>query len=67
MSNIGENIRFQREDKNLSLQDLALKVRCGVQTIQDYENGNRIPDTQTILKISTALDVPTSGLVEERV
>jgi len=66
MSNIGENIRFQREDKNLSLQDLALKIRCGVQTIQDYESGARIPDTQTILKISTALDTSTSGLIEER-
>ena len=66
MSTIGENIRFQREDKNLSLQDLALKIRCGVQTIQDYENGARIPDTQTILKISTALDTPTSGLIEGR-
>ncbi|GMB08990.1 helix-turn-helix domain-containing protein [Thermolongibacillus altinsuensis] len=64
MSTIGENIRMYREQRKMSQQDLALKVRVGVATIQKYEAGEQIPDTSTILKICTALDVPASELLE---
>jgi transcriptional regulator with XRE-family HTH domain len=65
ISTIGENIRMYREQRKMSQQDLALKVRVGVATIQKYESGEQIPDTSTILKICTALDVPASELLEK--
>lgn len=64
MSTIGENIRTYREQRNMSQQELAMKVRVGVATIQKYESGEQIPDTPTILKLCTALDVPASELLE---
>lgn len=65
MSNVGKNIKACRERANMSQQELALKVRVGTATIAKYEGGDKIPDTQTILKISTALDIPASELLEQ--
>ncbi|GLB59635.1 helix-turn-helix domain-containing protein [Cytobacillus sp. NCCP-133] len=65
MSNIGNNIKMCRERANMTQQQLALKVRVGTGTIAKYENGDQIPDTQTVLKISTALDIPASELLEQ--
>lgn len=65
MSNIGHNIKACRERANMTQQQLALKVRVGTGTIAKYENGDQIPDTQTVLKISTALDIPASELLEQ--
>ncbi|MCY8231593.1 helix-turn-helix domain-containing protein [Priestia endophytica] len=62
MNTIGQNIRFQREQKGMSQEELALKIRVGTSTIQKYESGQSLPDTQTILKISTALDIPAAEL-----
>lgn len=65
MSNIGHNIKACRERANMTQQQLALKVRVGTGTIAKYENGDQIPDTQTVLRISTALDIPASELLEQ--
>ncbi|MBA2871525.1 transcriptional regulator with XRE-family HTH domain [Anoxybacillus calidus] len=67
MNTIGQNIKKYREQRKMSQQELALKVRVGTATIQKYESGEQIPDTQTILKLSTALDVPASELMEQEV
>lgn len=65
MSTIGENIKMYREQRKMSQEELALRVRVGTATIQKYESGEQIPDTQTILKLSTVLDVPASELLEK--
>lgn len=65
MSNVGINIRNYREIKNLTIEELALKIRVGTKTLESYENKEKIPNLQTILKISTALDVPVSELLDE--
>jgi transcriptional regulator with XRE-family HTH domain len=67
MNTIGQNIKKYREQRKMNQQELALKVRVGTATIQKYESGEQIPDTQTILKLSTALDVPASELMEQEV
>ncbi|MCM3619024.1 helix-turn-helix transcriptional regulator [Sutcliffiella horikoshii] len=64
MREIGENIRFYRERAKLTAAELALKIRVGTGTIEKYESGIHKPDMQTILKISTVLDVPASELLE---
>lgn len=65
MKTIGQNIKLFRERKNLSQQELAEKIRVGTQTVEKYESGEKKPDTQTILKISTVLDVPVSEFLKQ--
>ncbi|MCM3600563.1 helix-turn-helix domain-containing protein [Robertmurraya korlensis] len=65
MTAIGQNIKRFREELEMSQQDLAIKIRVGTATIDKYESGLQTPDTQTILKISTVLDIPVSELMQE--
>ncbi|GEN54251.1 MULTISPECIES: helix-turn-helix domain-containing protein [Halobacillus] len=60
----GNNIRKYRELKNFSKEDLAMKARIGVHTLESYETDERTPELDTILKISTVLDIPASELLE---
>ncbi|MFS0780362.1 helix-turn-helix domain-containing protein [Bacillus sp. 1P06AnD] len=66
MSEVGRKIQKLREEKEMSIQELALKVRVGKKTIEDYEKGILIPNVQTLMKISTALDVPATELADSR-
>jgi transcriptional regulator with XRE-family HTH domain len=65
MTVIGNNMRRFREERHMSQQELAVKIRVGTAKIEKYESGIRIPDSQTILKISTVLDIPVSELIQE--
>lgn len=65
MTAIGQNIKRFREELEMSQQELAIKIRVGTATIDKYESGVQTPDTQTILKISTVLDIPVSELMQE--
>jgi transcriptional regulator with XRE-family HTH domain len=65
MSHFGEHLKHYRELKNMSQEELAFKARLGRQTIEKYESGVKVPDTQTILKLSTVLDVPATELVDK--
>jgi transcriptional regulator with XRE-family HTH domain len=65
MTAIGQNIKRCREELGMSQQELAIKIRVGTATIDKYESGIQTPDTQTILKISTVLDIPVSELMQE--
>jgi transcriptional regulator with XRE-family HTH domain len=65
MASFAQNLKFYREQKNLSQEELALKARLGAKIIEKYENGEQIPTTQTILKLSTVLDVPASVLTTD--
>ncbi|PLR92673.1 XRE family transcriptional regulator [Bacillus sp. T33-2] len=65
MSAIGQNIKLCRERLNLTQEELAFKMRVGPNTIEKYESGQKVPNTQTILKFSTVLDVPASELMEQ--
>ncbi|WP_078414162.1 helix-turn-helix domain-containing protein [Priestia abyssalis] len=62
MERIGQNIKMYRELKKMTQTELALKARLGVSTITKFENGEKNPDRQTLLKISTVLDVPITEL-----
>ncbi len=65
MTAIGHNMKRFREELEMSQQELAMKIRVGSATIDKYESGIQTPDTQTILKISTVLDIPVSELMQE--
>lgn len=47
----------------MTKEDLAQKIRVGIHTIEKYESGEQIPSTQTLLKLSTVLDIPASELL----
>ncbi|WP_066067947.1 helix-turn-helix domain-containing protein [Neobacillus soli] len=64
MNTIGQTIKTAREMLNMSQKELAQKVRVGTQTIEKYESGESLPSTQTILKLSTVLDISASELIE---
>ncbi|WP_226580152.1 helix-turn-helix domain-containing protein [Halobacillus litoralis] len=61
---VGGNIRKYREMKNFTKEELALKARMGINTLESYESNERTPELDTILKISTVLDIPASELME---
>lgn len=63
MKSIGQTIKSCREMRNMTLEELAQKVRVGISTIEKYENGEQIPSNQTIMKLSTVLDIPASELL----
>ncbi len=59
-----EQLRFLREEKNWSLEELSKKVQVGVEKLAQYENGDLTPSVQTVLKLSTVLEVPASNLMD---
>lgn len=63
MNEFGEKIKACREKRKMSKQELALKMRVGQRKIEEYESGQHIPSTQTILKLSTVLDIPATELL----
>ena len=55
---IGENIKFYRKQRNMTLKELGCKVGITESTMQKYETGQikRI-DIEAVQKISSALDI----------
>lgn len=66
MASIGENIKLYRERVNMSQEDLALKIRVGASKIASYESGEQVPTKETLMKISTVLDIPATELLQPR-
>ncbi|MGG0716056.1 helix-turn-helix transcriptional regulator [Robertmurraya massiliosenegalensis] len=64
MGSIGDNIKLYRERANMSQEELAVKIRVGTTRIEKYETGQHIPTRETLLKISTVLDVPAAELLQ---
>lgn len=64
MQSLGENIKLSRQNRNMSQEELAKKICVGTETIRRYEADLQTPDNQTILNISTVLDIPASELLE---
>ncbi|ANU25854.1 helix-turn-helix domain-containing protein [Planococcus versutus] len=63
-NNLHAQLKLLREERNLSLDELALKTRIGVGKLQAFETGEEVPSNQTILILSNALEVPASNLVD---
>ncbi|WP_422122827.1 helix-turn-helix domain-containing protein [Planococcus sp. X10-3] len=61
---LNAQLKFLREERNLTLDDLALKTRIGVGRLHSYETGEEIPSVQTIMRLSNALEVPASNLLD---
>ncbi len=64
MNSIGENIKTCRENRHLTREELARKMRMGPRKIEEYESGKQIPSNETLLRLSTILDIPASVLID---
>ncbi|MGB6408750.1 MAG: helix-turn-helix domain-containing protein, partial [Planococcus donghaensis] len=47
-------LKALREERNLSLDELALKTRIGIARLQAFESGEEVPSTQNIMILSNA-------------
>lgn len=59
-----EQMKTLRSEKNLSIEELSLRTQISIEKLTAYENGEQIPSTQTILILSTVLEVPVSNLID---
>lgn len=62
--NIGEQIRNYRKKAGISQKELGERLGVSQQHIAQYENGKRIPKTETLCKIADALRVGIGDLIE---
>lgn len=63
--NIGEYIKYLRQNKNLSLNQLALYSNVSNAHISRIENGKRKPSPDILKKLSAHLDVSYEDLLEK--
>ncbi|WP_430312726.1 helix-turn-helix domain-containing protein [Rummeliibacillus pycnus] len=62
--NLHIQLSLLRKERILTLDELALKTRIGIEKLARYESGEEIPSEQTLLKLSNALEVPVSNLLD---
>lgn len=61
---LGELLKLLREERNWSVEDVALKMQLGPEKIKAYENGEATPSIQTLMKLSNVLEVPATNLTD---
>lgn len=64
---LNENIKAIRKSKGLSQEELAIKLNVVRQTVSKWERGLSVPDSDMLIYISEALEVPVSTLLGETV
>ncbi len=64
---INENIKATRKSRGLSQQELAVKLNVVRQTVSKWERGLSVPDSDMLIAISEALEIPVSTLLGENV
>ncbi len=64
---LNENIKNLRKEKGMSQEELALKLNVVRQTVSKWEQNLSVPDSEMLIKIAEAFDVPVSRLLGETV
>src|ERR1700687_399110 len=62
MKNLGEKIRELRENKDISLRELAKELAISAAFLSDVELGRRYPSPKVLRQIALKLDVETEEL-----
>lgn len=60
----GSNLRFLREQRNISQKMLSIKIGVAQSSISDWEADRKMPPSKTILKLADILDVSTDEIFE---
>ena len=61
---IGKNIQRCREERGMSRKDFAEAMDVASQTIYRWENGERIPDIVTFMKIAKIFGITTDEMMQ---
>lgn len=61
---LGNQLKLIRLEKNISLEELSLKTRVGSEKLSRYESGEEMPSEATLLRLSNALEIPVSNLID---
>lgn len=64
---IGENIRFYRQQHDLSQEELAEKMDTSRQTISSWENGKTYPNIQSLISLSNIFNTSVEDLIKEEI
>jgi transcriptional regulator with XRE-family HTH domain len=64
MEGIGPFIRKRRDELDLSLRELAKKLKCSPAFVSDIELGRRHPSDKVLVEIARILDVKVEALKE---
>lgn len=63
--NIGEKLKKSRNEKGMSLRELAAKVELSASFLSQIEQGKTSPSIENLKKIANTLDVRVSYLIED--
>lgn len=58
-----QRIKEEREKKNLNMKEVAIQIGLAPDTYRKYENGKRLPDYTTLVKLSMFFDVSIDYLL----
>jgi len=62
MKTLGQKIRELRDEKDLSLRELAKEIQVSAAFLSDIELGRRYPSDKILLSISKKLGIPVDDL-----
>ncbi|BBB01742.1 putative transcriptional regulator [Actinacidiphila reveromycinica] len=62
---VGLRLRALREERRLSLSELARRSRVGKATLSELEGGRRNPTLETLYALTTALGTPLSSVLAD--
>ncbi|MHC5375282.1 helix-turn-helix domain-containing protein [Enterococcus sp. LJL120] len=62
--NIGESIKYYRNQSTLTQEDLAEKVHVSRQTISSWENSKSLPDITSLVMLSDLFQVSLDELIK---
>ena len=65
-SYVGNKIREYRKAVGLTQKELAARVGIMAHTVSMYETGSRVPKTDILAKIATALDCEITDLIPKK-
>lgn len=60
---IGDIIRTERLNKNMTQKELAIKLGITQDSISLWEKGKRLPDTQYVIELCKVLDISADYLL----
>src|SRR2546430_11837474 len=63
-SELGNAVRRRREERGLSLRDVADETKVSASTLSRIENGTGKPDADNIARLTSWLDVPLERILK---
>lgn len=63
--NIGEKIKFLRQEKNMTQKELADKLHVSSQAVSNWELHKGFPDISNLIRISDMFDISLDELIKE--